>query len=165
MLPSAPSIPSELHVTSVFFCDTQEVEAKPNRKSLTDTYQNIGIWFVGGAQILTASGWRPDCARADTVNVPRILPPPTRTEAPIIVHSPEQRRYLPMEGQSALAHRGNSTCVGPTISASASFQRGFEVSSKCVTTPRQVSRVQGWVLGSDSVSTGPPAYVMEGSAC
>ena len=97
------------------------------------------------------------------MSVPRILPRPTRLTALTIVHSPEQMRFLLAEAYGALVRRMDFTGVSLIVSAGAFFQRGIGVCCTSDPSPRQVPRMQGWVMRSDPVFTGPPAYVIEGS--
>ena len=57
VLPKAPMPSRLLRTSSVFFSDAREVEAKPNLKALTFTYNRATTWHHVGAQILHASGW------------------------------------------------------------------------------------------------------------
>ena len=74
VLEEPPACPRELSVRPVFYSDAKEIEAKPNLKALTHTYEKTKNWYAAGAQILSASGWRPDCTREDSVNLERALP-------------------------------------------------------------------------------------------
>ena len=118
-------------------------------------------WYVVGAQILMASGWRPDCAQEHTMHLGRALPPRPNSGAPVLTTMNEMLDA----GQEAKAHL---LCEGTqekepaiTIYACSFFQEGYGISCACIVTKTRIIGVQGWVLGEDRVSLGPPIYVDE----
>ena len=135
----------------------KEIGAKPMLKALTYTFRNALSWYMVGAQILTASGWRPDCPREDTVNVARALPPPQSPQAPMVITPLECLEHLPTSTKEAMAYWEESTGSGLEIAVSAFYQQGYGVSCGCIQIQGHIIGMHSWVMGSDPVSSGPPA--------
>ena len=163
ILPEPPAASRDLRISSVFYPDAKEVGAKPNLKALTYSYERAHSWRHIGAQILNASGWRPDCAQAQDTNIERILPPRPSEGAPL--KSP-RAGVLDM-GDPKLCHLIDvldlTEPTGVVVHASAFFQGGCGASCACIRMMDDPPETQRWIMGVNSVSSGPPEYVIEGT--
>ena len=54
-------------------------------------------WKEVGLQILIASGWRPDCAKADAAYLGRVLPPSLKKGAPLLIGPPSGNYWIARE--------------------------------------------------------------------
>ena len=155
ILPEPPAASRDLRISSVFYSDAKEVGAKPNLKALTYSYERAHSWRHIGAQILNASGWRPDCAQAQDTNIERILPPRPSEGAPL--KSP-RAGVLDM-GDPKLCHLIDvldlTEPTGVVVHASAFFQGGCGASCACIRMMDDPPETQRWIMGVDSVSSGP----------
>ena len=114
-----------------------------------------------GTQILEASGWRPDCTRAQEINIERSLPPKPETGAPFA--SPTTGVLGPGAPQfhCRLDHLDPVCLSGVGVHVGAFSQNGCGASCACVRIQNDAPITQGWVWGLDPASTGPPAFVAE----
>ena len=58
-------------------------------KEQTFDFQRCQTWYDAALQILSAAGWRPDCAKAESISKDRTLPPECREGAGILIGSLE----------------------------------------------------------------------------
>ena len=95
LLPTVPKNSALLEPASTYYTHAAEIPANRDLLQRTCTFQDTGAWWRVGLQILTASGWRPDCAMVEACNVARAAPPPMRAKAPIIIGAPDAMRRYP----------------------------------------------------------------------
>ena len=74
-LEQTPNLPGFLQTRSIFYSDASEIESKPMLKALTYGYEHATSRYIIGAQILSASGWTPDCTEPDGII---FYPPPSQ---------------------------------------------------------------------------------------
>ena len=75
LLVDSPDLLAGYEVTSTFFTNAPEINAKPSEKEATYNFRNCDSWYGVGLQILVAAEWRPDCVQAVSWSVKRTLPP------------------------------------------------------------------------------------------
>ena len=111
-------------------------------KALTHAYEKASAWLVWGAQLLGASGWRPDCTVAKQINIKRIRPPICIPTSPIIISDPEVKLHQHSK------HRGlemwrDSSGAEVEIYTSAPFQDGIGASCACAAPPGAAPEIHG----------------------
>ena len=72
-------------------------------------------------------------------------------------------RHLQLGRRCGLDNWLASTGVGVRVFAGAFFEDGDGASCACTVRPADIPCSQGWLMGSDPFSTGPPACVIEGA--
>ena len=162
VLPGRPVLPSEHRVVSTYHTRAVEVEAHPVLKETTYDYVHTEGWEDIGLQILTAAGWRPDCAVSDSVNILKALPP-RNEKGRLIIQYPTRG----LGGESMPPSEDYDDWMGgcgrrTTIIVCPFFQDGFGASIAYVQRMDGVVYTQGWILGRDEYSAAPPTAVREG---
>ena len=132
-----PQVPPVLNIPSACHTDAPEIELQPNVKAQTFTYQHVEARCTAGAQVLLTSGWRPDCAGGNKVNVTGTLLPVTKQGAPIFIGSPDLMRHmLPVDVEAAKGVlRGVKPEFCVEMSVGAFFQQGYGLSSASFRAP------------------------------
>ena len=93
LLEQAPAEMSGFRPVSTFYTEADLIVANTELVDRTYAYKGTGVWWRVGPQILTVSGWRPDCARLERTNVARAEPPRVQFSAPIVIGSPDATRW------------------------------------------------------------------------
>ena len=163
VLKKSPVPADFLKIHSVFYSDATEIESTAQLKALTYGYEGAHNWNEIGAQVLGASGWRPDCAVPQSINVSRAIPPTLPCSAPILFSGMEPPECGHEEHKRRAGNGLSSNGEGLNVTAGAFYQNKFGISCACACLPRQTPVLNGLVLGMDPVSTGPPQYILEGS--
>ena len=127
---------------------------------LSEWFDVGASFFDVGAQILAASGWRPDCAMDMKANVAKSPPTENARNFVIIEPSESMRHSSPekLEGYQACPGNPNS---GVTITARASSQDGVGSSCASKRVRAGLPGAQGWIVGKDAASVNPPASLQE----
>ena len=166
VLPKKPSLLERLHTPSVYYTGASEIRSKPNLRALTYDFVGSHSWNETGIQILSASGWRPDCTLQSSLNVERTLPPLGKSSAiycePYGMATTAASLHIEETGYS---HWINGTGKGIRITVGAFFQEGFGISSAWFTDPNGMPTSQTWILGEDPYSSEPPSFILEASLC
>ena len=160
-LPACPMLPSKYWVRSVYHSDAKEIVSRPNLQALMYTFSQASSWTDVAIQVLTASGWRPDCSEEMQIDTTKILPP-----------QPQEEKINIVETEPIFDSAPSSELIGDNageercelyISASAFFQNGVGASIAWIQPPMTVPSIQVWGLGVDFVSSEPPAFILEAS--
>ena len=166
VLPQRPALLCRLRAQSVFHSTAAEIEAKPNLKAQTHTFEGAHSWMETGVQVLEASGWRPDSSLESDVNVEKSLPPREgKSRIYVAPHHPLENAQEASNATEDLGYqkRINGEGRGVHIAASAFFQDGVGASAAHIQIPGETPSIQIWMLGTDMVSDAPPSFVLEGS--
>ena len=91
LLPIAPNMQAldARRVPSIYHTTAEEITENPTLSSATYAFQSTTTSREVGLQVLSTIGWRPDCARAQKMNVQRLPPPPTRRHARLFFGPPD----------------------------------------------------------------------------
>ena len=160
LLPSRPaSIPPWLRVPSVYHSEAEEIRGNPSLLARTYDYSGAGSWSEVGLQVLTISGWRPDCAAGTALNVGRMLPPRGCTH-PFIVEPSELMCYEEAEEHAGCRRRGEEPGSGVCVTTAVFFQEGTGASCTVIKGEDGLPRTQGWIVGRDP-GIDPPVFLQE----
>ena len=83
-LESTPQPPSWIRISPVYHSSAPEITTNPGLHARTYGYLSIKSWSGIGAQVLLASGWRPDCRAEKVINTAR-MPPPRTADFPLSI--------------------------------------------------------------------------------
>ena len=152
MLPEVPVLPESFVINSTFFTNAPEINSSPFLKSQTFNFRGCDSWYTLGLQVLTAVGWRPECAKADCLNMEKAMPPRPQRHKWIAVGSSEAMEwiepYLPSPHEDTVRGMDNAKMVD--IEVEIHTYKQYKLScSYCKNTNGQIS-CQGWVVGYDT---------------
>ena len=160
LLPSRPAaLPPWLRTPSVYHSEADEIRSNPSLLARTYDYSGAESWSAVGLQVLTASGWRPDCAAGKALNVGRMLPPRGCTH-PFIVEPSELMCYEEAEEHEGCRRRGEDPSSGICVTTAVFFQEGAGASCTVIKGEDGLPRTQGWIVGRDP-GINPPVFLQE----
>ena len=168
LLPMEPTLPPSYWIHSVFHVEAREIENKPNLRDLTYRFQHTKSWMDIAVQILNRAGWRPDCSLDSDLDMTKMLPPHEKAEKICVEmggcrdHETSQSQVVPQKG-SPLSDNQAIMSDELAIATGAFYQQGHGVSAAVIREPGKLPHTQVWGLGTDTVSSEPPAFVLEAS--
>ena len=92
VLRESPELLDRLRMSSAHYTSAGEAEIRSGLRERSRNFQEAGEWTDLGIQVLRISGWRSDCAHADTLNIEKPLPPVYRNKYVEITDRPGVRR-------------------------------------------------------------------------
>ena len=101
LLEKSSYLPDRFVTPSIFCSDAPEINHDALSKEQTSNFRGCSKWYEVGLQMLSRAGWRPDCSRADAIDLDRVLPPQPKGRAWIAVRAPEAMEWTAESTQMA----------------------------------------------------------------
>ena len=156
LMEEMPRVPSKYIVDSIFYSYAEELHLNQELKRKTYNFVGVFSWREVALQVLTAVGWRPDCAVADKLNLTRDLPPVCKAGAPIVIGNLGEMVWgVNLGARTARDEMNMDTTRQLTVEARAFFIGSYGFSCTYMRTPDGEVSSQGWVVGWDSEVTAP----------
>ena len=150
LLWEAPSGLEGYKPVSTFYAEADLIVANAALLDRTYTFKGTGTWWQVGLQVLTLSGWRPDCAQREWCNVDRAVPPHVRASAPIVVGAPDAMRWYPDAVKEMTDRLLEGDVNVMRVDVEASMHSGYGLSCAYIRWPEGRIHTQGWIVGEDT---------------
>ena len=163
-LATEPKLDEDYETPSVYNSNTKLLRTQPHLRTQLYSFQGVGNWQEAALQILSASGWRPDCTRPAKVNFDRAIPPGCKPGAALIDGGTDNMTWLSDKEIRCAKNLLESTTGILDIQEHSFYKSSIGLSSSYMCTPRGAISTQGWVLGVSNAEYPHPAYVREAPA-
>ena len=160
LLRETPGILGGFRPVSTFYTEADLIVNNASLLDRTYCFQDTGIWWRVGLQILHLSGWRPDCASMEYCNVDRAVPPSMSIEAPIIVGAPDAMRWYPDSVKETMDLLLEKAKVVIEVEAKTFYHSGVGISCAHIKWSDGSVSVQGRIVG-EAACEERPAYLSE----